>query len=147
MNPNWKRKIKKACISILHCFYQTHYTNTEKPLSFVQYPAWVVVAGTFIQTSFETYGLLLCYLVMVLVSVFTQLTLISLVYMAMVFFCLVIHYQTPRAQVHIRRIWLIIVLLEGAILVARYLYQFDGVRNWLQSNYPPDACILLHFGY
>eukprot|EP01133_Synstelium_polycarpum_P001527 gene1527-1783_t len=108
-------------------------------------PASLRAFATAIYSASRYYSLPACYLVLVLVASFSQISIISLIYMASVFLCLIIHHRSANGSVHIRRFWPIVVISQGIVLIARYVYQFNPVNEWLIRIYPDawDAYLTL----
>ncbi|GAM18094.1 hypothetical protein SAMD00019534_012690 [Acytostelium subglobosum LB1] len=106
-------------------------------------PKAVKLIMAMLYSATHKYALPFCYLVIVLVASFSKISFISMVYMATVFTCLTVHYLSSNGTVHIRRFWLIIVITQAVILVARYVYQFTPVNTWLQRIFPTNKYITL----
>ncbi len=104
-------------------------------MSVARYPTWVIVISTFLQTSYRNFGLLLCYIAMVLVATLSDLSLITLIYLTIVFVCWLIHYLSGNPYHHIRRLWLSFVIFDGIVLIAKYMYQFKPVYEYLEKKY------------
>lgn len=107
----------------------------RSPSAQVQYPTWVIVLSTAVQTGYRNFGLLLCYVAFLLVAILSPLSVVSIIYMTIAFVCWILHYVSPSPQTHLKRIWLPIVIFDGVVLIAKYVYQFSAVQEYLIDNY------------
>jgi hypothetical protein len=110
-----------------------------------QYPGWVTIIVTGVQKGYRNFGILLCYLALLLVAAFSTLSLISIMYMAIVLLCFLIHYLHPNPHHHLRRIWLPIVIFNGLVLIAKYMYLFPPIQTFLNDNYDGNDCIFFFY--
>ncbi len=79
---------------------------------------------------------------MVLVATLSNYSVISLIYLAMVFVCWLAHYLSSNPHV-IKKLWLSFVVCDGLILVVKYAYQFGPIHTFVQNKYMLNECILI----
>lgn len=104
-------------------------------------PEWMKSVSRWFWLNWPYYGLIIVYLTMIVVVVVDTLSLSTLVYLVWYFVCIAVHVKSRTAVVHLRRIWIAIVVISGGILISRYTYQFTSISNWLTSIWPGDAMI------
>jgi len=82
-----------------------------------------------------------------MVTVLDELTVPNLLYLLWFFICLIVHIRSRNPIAILRRIWLIIVLVSGINLIARYAFQFVDVAKIDLPDIPPDAstCLLVRY--
>ena len=93
-----------------------------------------------IQHVWHEYGLTVCYFVLYIAAITTQLSIVNMIYLLFTFTCLLIHMKTRDAHLYVSKFWIIIVLYSGLVLISRYIYQFDRFSVWLKSIYPINDC-------
>lgn len=97
-------------------------------------PRWMRAVGDTFFWAWDEYGLIPVYTVLIFVaSSDGDISLINILYITLLFVCLTIHMMTRRADVHIKRFWIFVVIASGIILLARYAYQFPFIQEFLQS--------------
>lgn len=95
-------------------------------------PRWMRAVGNTFFWVWDEYGLIPVYTVLIFVaSSDGPISLINLLYITLLFVCLSIHMMTRRADVHIKRFWIFVVVASGVILLARYAYQFPFIQEFL----------------
>jgi hypothetical protein len=114
---------------------------------------------------FRTYGLILCYVCFILTGTLASPSVISglyvssdtnssvdciagrlthcpylgpISYLATVLLCLFCHFLSKKSLRIIKFFWMPVVIVCGAIFVVLYMYQFDGIANWIQNHWPID---------
>jgi hypothetical protein len=100
-----------------------------------------------VQHVWQEYGLTVCYFVVYIAAITTQLSISNMVYLVFTFSCLLIHMKTRDAPFYISKFWIILVLYSGLVLISRYIYQFDQFSSWLQSIYPANDCKSLRISF
>lgn len=81
------------------------------------------------RSTLYSFGLLMCsYLSLLLAALLDALNLISIVYLVIVFVCVMIHVLFRHAKQIIAKMWYAVVLIFGGILITRYFYQFPGTQ-------------------
>lgn len=88
----------------------------------------------------QNYGILFTYLCLLLVAIFDEFCLISVVYFTFFFLCLFMHMRTDRPRLHIKRMLPFLVTFSGGTVLARYLYQFGGLSDLVQDIFPDNQC-------
>jgi hypothetical protein len=109
-------------------------------------PRWMRAIGDTIFWLWDEYGLIPVYTILVVVaSMDGDISFINIMYITLVFVCLTIHMLTRKADVHIKRFWIIVVIASGVILLARYAYQFPFIQEFLQSVLPMNIIEAIGF--
>ena len=136
------RIFANATIQVMKEKMRKKETQLSRATSVQQYPAWTLVLTSALQTAYHNFGLFLCYIAFVLVAIVTHRSIISIIYMVIVFVCWVLHYLFAHPQRHLRRIWLPVVIFNGLVLIAKYVYQFVPVYEFLKRHYHEGS---IHF--
>ncbi len=122
----------------------TSSPSSAEPLPQEQvYPSWVTFVRNLFLTCIEYFGLLLCYIAMVLAAALSRYSVVSFIYLTMVFVCWIAHYLSGNPHI-IKRLWLSYVICSGIILVVKYIYQFEPVSTYLTTTYALNYCILMY---
>jgi hypothetical protein len=95
--------------------------------------------GECIQATVNKLALPVCYVALLLVGVLDSLSFFSLFYLMFLFLCLIAHMLSTRGDKFVKGIWTFLVIGSGVILISRYMYQFQGVEEYLKENLLPDG--------
>jgi hypothetical protein len=109
-------------------------------------PRWMRAIGDTFFWAWDEYGLVPVYTILVgVASADGDISFINIMYITLVFVCLTIHMLTRKADIHIKRFWIFIVVASGVILLARYAYQFSFIQEFLANVLPADAITAIGF--
>jgi len=135
-----------AVIQLWVLRYTAQLTSHGQDRPTEKIPRWMRAIGESIFWLWDEYGLIPVYTVLVFVgSRDGKISFINIMYITLLFVCLTIHMLTRRADVHIKRFWIFVVVASGVILLARYAYQFPFIQEFLASVMPVEAINALGF--
>eukprot|EP01117_Protostelium_nocturnum_P014952 TRINITY_DN5749_c0_g1_i4.p1 TRINITY_DN5749_c0_g1~~TRINITY_DN5749_c0_g1_i4.p1 ORF type:complete len:2411 (-),score=860.18 TRINITY_DN5749_c0_g1_i4:389-7621(-) len=96
-----------------------------------------------VSEQFYAYSLLISYLVLLAVAIFDNFSAVSIMYMLFFFTFSLLHMVSEHALTFVKALWGVAVVLSAAVLIARYVYQFELARDWVKEWYPKDIGITL----
>ncbi|KNC52181.1 uncharacterized protein AMSG_01007 [Thecamonas trahens ATCC 50062] len=83
---------------------------------------------------FRKYGMWISYGVLVVVIFFrARVSVITLGFALLLYACIVVHQLTKSAHVVVHKLWYVLVLYSGVVVIAMYLYQFEFFRKHTNS--------------
>jgi len=109
-------------------------------------PRWMRAIGDTLFWLWDEYGLIPVYTILVgVASADGDISFINIMYITLVFVCLTIHMLTRKADIHIKRFWIIVVIASGVILLTRYAYQFKFLQDLLKKVLPAELITAIGF--
>eukprot|EP01105_Mastigella_eilhardi_P010937 TRINITY_DN2524_c0_g1_i4.p1 TRINITY_DN2524_c0_g1~~TRINITY_DN2524_c0_g1_i4.p1 ORF type:complete len:2370 (-),score=537.29 TRINITY_DN2524_c0_g1_i4:78-7187(-) len=78
--------------------------------------------------------LIVCFIIF-LTAMLAPLTIMSIIEITIPCFCTLMFVHLDNALVHLKRLWVLSVIVSSVLFCSSYIYQFDDVSDWLDSLY------------